>query len=407
MKSVVFKALLFLALIGISFAASRVFLLDSGYVLIAFQDYTIEGSLWSVLLALIVVLLAIKILFSCLRMVITGTDTLLPISVRARRRKAQRLSNKGLIQFANGYWKNAEKWLGRAGDAGSAPLLNYLLAARAASFNNDLEKAKEYLRKADSTTPGAALAIGITQAEIQLSHQHMEQALATLSSLHKQSPKHVYILKLLQQAHQELGDWQALAKLLPTLSKLKVLNNSQLEKLEHKVYDELFTQARNQGRKLPTGQRTEPANTVWSSLGKAQRKNKDLVLSYAHILYDLDAQEEAETFIREQLSIIYSPELIQLYGKLNVADSNLQLLTAEALLGERPSDPELLLALGRISTRAKLWGKAKEYLETSLKLNHTAATYNELGLLLAHLNEHEKSSGYFQQGLALAAEKSS
>ncbi len=403
MKRVIQRALMFLIVIGISFMASRVFFQDTGYVLVAFNGYTVEGSLWATLLVLVLLLVAAKLIFSVLRMVIYGTDFLLPMSARSRRRKAQRLSNRGLIEFANGYWANAESLLSRAGDAGFAPLLNYLLAARAASFNNDLEASKEYLRQADRAIPAASMAIGITQAEIQLSHQNLEQALATLTSLHKKSPKHPYILKLLQQTYQELGDWQALANLLPTLSKYKVLNSDQLESLEQTTYNELFMQARNKGHKLPRGHKTEPAEQIWQALGKAQRRNERLVLSYAQCLCDLDARQEAEDFISQQLNAMYSQPLIELYGKLEGPDPSHQLLTAEQLLDKRPNDPELLLALGRLSARAQLWGKAREYLEASLRLHHNAATFNELGLLMAQLNDHEKSSSYFQQGLAFAA----
>ncbi|CAM3477071.1 heme biosynthesis HemY N-terminal domain-containing protein [Parendozoicomonas haliclonae] len=405
MKRLLIRSLLFLAIIVGCFLAARYFFLDSGYVLIAYNGYTIESSLWAMLLALFIAFVGFKILFAVLRTVASGTGVLLPMTARARRRRAQRMSNRGLIQFANGHWKRAQRLLGQAGDAGSVPLLNYLLAARAASSDNDLDAYKEFLRKADKATPRAFLAIGITQAEIQLSHKQLEQALATLSSLRKKAPKHPYVLKLLKQAYEQLSDWQALADLLPTLRKQKVFNNSELEHLEQQVYNELFEQAWNKGRNLPDAQRTKPADDIWASLSKAQRRNEDLVLSYANCLHKLNAQEEAEAFIRRQLPSLYNQELIRIYGQLKASDSSRQLLAGEKLLAERPNDPELLLALGRISSRAQLWGKSREYLETSLKLRHSAATYNELGQLLAHLGEHEKSSGYFQQGLALAAER--
>ncbi len=406
MSKMVLKALFYLVLIAGIFVVMRYFFIDSGYVLISYNGYILESSLWSTLAAIVLALVVSKLLFSILRAIINGTGWLFPITAKSRHRKAQRVSNKGLIQFANGYWNNAEKLLGQAGDTGSSPLLNYLLAARAASFNNDLDASQEFLRKADQATPAASMAIGITQAEIQMSHNHLEQALATLSSLRKRSPKHPYILKLLQQTYQQLGDWQALASLLPVLHRQKVLNGTQLEQLEQTVYHELFLQALNKGCSLSPERRTEPADAIWNSLTNSQRKNEDLVLSYARCLYKLNAQDAAETFIRRQLGSMYSPLLIHIYGKLNGNDANRQLIAGEKLLTERPNDPELLLALGRISARAQLWGKARDYLETSLQLHNSAATYNELGQLLAHLGEHEKSSGYFQQGLALASEKS-
>ena len=330
----------------------------------------------------------------------------IPLSAKAKERRAQKLANKGLILFANGHWKQSQKFLAQAGDMGVSPLSSYLVAARAASANNDMEACKENLRKADEASPAAFMAIGITQAEAQMSQKQWEQALATLRSLRKKSPKHPYVHKLLKQTYVQLGDWKSLADLLPALRKLKVLNSDNLETLEQEIYHELFEQAWNKGRnQREKAARIAPANEVWNSLSKAQRRNHELAYSYARCLHRLQADDDAEGFIRRNLPAIYSAPLIRLYGRLGCEDHSRQLLMAEKLLAERPNDPDLLLALGRICSRDKLWGKSREYLEASLRLRHSLDTYNELGQLMAHLEEHELSSGYFQKGLSIAAAK--
>ena len=78
------------------------------------------------------------------------------------------------------------------------------------------------------------------QAEIQLSHQHLNRRWRP--QLPAQQRLNTYILKLLQQTYQELGDWQALTNLLPTLYKQKVLSNITAGA---KVYGELFMQAQS------------------------------------------------------------------------------------------------------------------------------------------------------------------
>ncbi|WP_281646409.1 heme biosynthesis HemY N-terminal domain-containing protein [Parendozoicomonas sp. Alg238-R29] len=404
MRKIILKSLLLLLLIAGCFLTVRYFFLDNGYVLVAYNGYTLESSLWATILALALILVAVKFTASLVKGISSSAGAIVPMTAKARRRRSQRLSNKGLIEFANGHWKAAQRHLSLAGKSGSFPLLNYLVAARAASANNDMEACKEFLRKADEAAPAAYMAIGITQAEAQISQKQYEQALATLKSLHKKSPKHPYLLKLLKQTYVHLGDWHALAKLLPTLHKHKVFSIKVLEELEQNIYRELFDQARNKGRNLPESEKTKPADEVWQSLTKAQRRNTDLVYRYARCLFQLNAQEQAEAFIRRQLPSLYSTLLIRVYGRIECTDSSRQLLAAEKLLAERPNDAELLLALGRICARRQLWGKAKEYLETSLKLHHSVETYNELGMLLAQLGEHELSSGYFQRGLAMAAE---
>ncbi len=406
MRKTGLAAILLLLVIAGSFYTARYIFQDAGYVLIAYNGYTLESTLWALLLALMVVIISIKALSGIIRLFIGGAGLVYPLSSKARRRRSQKLANKGLILFANGHWKQAQKVLSQAGDTGASPLTSYLVAARAACANNDMDACKENLRKADEVAPAAYMAIGITQAEAQLSQRQLEQALATLQSLRKKSPKHPYVLKLLKQTYEQLSDWQSLAKLLPSLRKLKVLNSEALESLEKNIYNELFEQAWSKGRsqrELTT--RITPANQVWQSLSKPQRRNHELAYSYARCLHRLGADHEAESFIRRHLPALYSAPLIHLFGRLTSEDHGRQLLAGEKLLAERPNDPDLLLALGRICSRDKLWGKAREYLEASLQLRHCLDTYNELGQLMAQLEEHELSSGYFQKGLAMATQK--
>ena len=89
-----------------------------------------------------------------------------------------------------------------------------------------------YLKAAHDANPDAGLAIGVTQAELQLAHRQTEQALATLTHLHTVSPKHDYVTMLLARAYHELHDWHALVELLPDVRRKKLLNSSRLREME-------------------------------------------------------------------------------------------------------------------------------------------------------------------------------
>jgi HemY protein len=77
-----------------------------------------------------------------------------------------------------------------------------------------------------------------------------------------------------------------------------------------------------------------------------------------------------------------------------------QLLAAEQWLKDRPNNAELLLALGRLSLRNELWGKAREYFETSLRLRRSREGLAELSRLSAHMGDEEMSIKLMMQGLA-------
>ena len=60
-----------------------------------------------------------------------------------------------------------------------------------------------------------------------------------------------------------------------------------------------------------------------------------------------------------------------------------------------------MLCLGRLSLRNDLWGQARDYFETSHRLQPNAETCAELARLLFSLGEREKSAQYYREGLLL------
>ena len=123
--------------------------------------------------------------------------------------------------------KRAENDLIRLVDFSESPLVHYLAAARAAQSQGKHDARDNYLKAAHESNPDAELAIGVTQAKLQLAHQQTEQALATLTHLHSIAPRHDYVTMLLAQAFFELEDWGALVEILPDLRRKKLLKDDQ------------------------------------------------------------------------------------------------------------------------------------------------------------------------------------
>ena len=396
---------LFLLLLFGCLLLANIMVNDSGYVLIAYENMTFESTLWGLCLLVLLLAGAVWLVTALIRMVFGVTSFIYPLGAEAKQRHARKLSIRGFAEFTHGHWKKAEKLLVQAAEAGETPLLTYLAAARAAHETGNHDASADYLRRADHKAPGADLAIGITQAQIQLSAGQLEQALATIKRLHKKEPRHAFVLKLLKQVYCRLNDWQALADLLPKLRRLKVVDDNEYRQLELQSSEALFEQACNNGRGMMSDdERAKPLHKVWNDLSSSQRKDPAILYRYANSLVQLGLEEKAAPLLRENMPKCYSSDLILLYGQIRSNDIKRQLLFTESLLTERTNDPDLLLSAGRLALRNELWGKAREYFEASLSYSKRAATYNELARLLAHLGEHETSNRYFQEGLLLAAD---
>ena len=135
---------------------------------------------------------------------------------------------------------------------------------------------------------------------------------------------------------------------------------------------------------------------TWKKAPQPYKEDAKVVKHYVDILLKLGDQEEAAKAIEYALGKTWHVELVQRYGAQEIGDSARQLLVAENWLQSRPSDADLLLSLGRISMRNQLWGKAREYYETSLKISPSAEAYGELGRLLKHLGETEAGESYLK-----------
>ena len=376
---------------------------DLGYIRISLGQYLIETNFW-VGLALLIALVALIVLtIGMIRRMRQGGGLVANWVSRGKERRARRRTTQGLLALAEGNWPRARKMLTSGAGNADTPLINYLAAAQAAFECGDHQAVDELLRKAYESTPGSDMAVGITQAQLQLAGNRQEQALATLVRLRKQSPHHPFVLKLLKNTYLRLEDWRELAKLLPELRKRSVLPENELGELERQVWHNLLERAaedcRRQQKENPNTS-LEPLTRLWDELPGFLRRDEKTIGDYACLLANLGDEEQTETLLRKVLHNHWSDDLVNLYGRIEGRKPDEQLLAAEQWLKDRPNNAELLLALGRLSLRNELWGKAREYFETSLRLRRSREGLAELSRLSAHMGDEEMSIKLMMQGLA-------
>ncbi len=366
---------------------------DSGYALLSWDVWTIEMSLP-------VLILGMLLLFTGLFLLIRFTAHLLELPVQLQdwrskkhSKRAQQSMIRGLLQLAEGQWKDSEHSLTKDAEQSDTPLLNYLAAARVAQYQGAHERRDAYIRLAYQHMPSADVAVSLTQAQLQLADKQLEQALATLQHLRGIAPRHPYVLKLLARLFEQLGDWQQLLDLLPELHKQKVLNSEELARLEVCAHSSLLDEAAS----------TDSLEDAWQALPKKLTQNQQLVLNYATHLHNRGEDKLAEPLLRKSLEKAWDEQMVLLYGQLDGEHSKQQLTSAESLLGQQPDNPILLLTLGRLSLKEKLWGKARAYLEASIAASGPAAAYQELGHLLETLDKPDEALVVYREGMGKTA----
>lgn len=394
---IVFLLIAAAACIGLAIAE------DAGYVLIAYKSFRYESSVWATLALIVVLWLMIWGIKLLVELVTASTGLVNPWSRRNRSRRVQIAIEQGQMDLAEGRWASAQKHLARAAEAERQPLLFYLGAARAANELGHYEESDKLLERALQRQPQAELAIALSHAQLQVDRADTDGALNTLQAMHERHPHNVQVLRQLQRLHQQRGDWTALIRLLPELRKDKVLPAKELAELESRAWGQnlnLAAQRETEGEAA-----LQSLQRAWQQLTSAQRQEPALVLAYAEQLRQLGAQGEAEEVLRGALKRNYDSHLVRLYGLLRGKDPVKQLQTAEGWLKAHPADPSLLLTLGRLCLQNSLWGKARDYLENSLKLQRNPEACAELARLLAQLGETDRSNQLFQEGLNLLDER--
>jgi HemY protein len=375
-----------------------------GYILIDYPHvFRYESGIWSTLAALIALGLVVFVLGLILRAVATSTGLVNPWSRRNRSRRVNSAIEQGQLDLAEGRWSSAEKHLRRAAEAERQPLLYYLGAARAANEQGRHEEADALLERALQRQPQAELAIALNHAQLQTDRGDTDGALQTLQVMHERHPRNVQVLRQLQRLHQQRGEWPAVIRLLPELRKDKALPIGELAELERRAWNENLALASVQPGSGEEG--LAALHRAWQQLSTPQRQEPSLVLAYAEQLRQLGAQVEAEEVLRQALKRQYDSHLARLYGLVRGSDANRQLQAAEGWLKQHPGDSSLLLTLGRLCLQDRLWGKARDYLEASLRLQRNPEACAELARLLARLGDTERSNQLFQEGLGLLDER--
>ncbi|NCF16903.1 MAG: heme biosynthesis protein HemY [Haliea sp.] len=391
----IFAIALFALLLGVGVVA--LIETDPGYVLVAYGNYTLESSLWVGLLLLFALILLVYLALRLVFRLVGGQRSLVSWLGTRKTHHAARLSTRGLINFLEGNWARSRRQVLKGATNNEAPLLNYLLAARASHHLGEPDKVSQYLGAAADAESAAVAAVELAEAEIKVHAGQYDQALAVLDNMGNAS-SYPRGLELRRAIYTGQGNWEGLARLLPELRKQKLLAADALRELESDTYRRLLLDAVKGEGEADTAE----LGAVWQKVPSDLKQDVDILCAYVELLLRGGDHAAAEKLLQRSLKQHWDARLVRLYGLVESANVPAQLTHAESWLAAHPDEPELLLCLGRLSARDKLWGKARDYFESSYRLQRSAEVCAELGRLLTGLGEPKVAAAYFREGLLLS-----
>jgi HemY protein len=392
------KGLFWLLVVFTAAAAFAVFgRLDRGFVQFAYADWRVEMSL---LLYAVLVLLAFVAAYLLLRMLLQTLA--LPANVgafraRRRRERAQAALAAALQAWLEGRYARVEKEAARAFEGDAAPGLAAIIAARAAHELGEPEKRELWMTRAQEA--GQRTAGALSRAVMALGERDYGTARDALRSLQGSGARQFATLRLLLRAERGLRNWDEVLRITTQLAKRDAIAHGVDEEYRVQAHVELLTQAATERgvfeerwRKIPSREQS-----IARVAGAATRH----ALALGMTTLARDAVEKA-------LAREWAPALAALYGELpgmeqpaRGEEARRRIERAEKWLLEHESDPQLLAALGRLCAHAELWGKAQNYLETSLSFEESRATHLELARLLDRLERGADAQQHYRRAAEL------
>jgi HemY protein len=389
----IFYLVVLLLLVAGAFWLGQLVLSNPGTASITWGVWSLEMKTATLVAAVLLACLAFYLLIALLRYVFGLRKNFSRYREARLGSKANRALSQGLILLTEGHWEKAEKVLLEHAPHSETPVLNYLAAARAAHMREAYSRRDELLKLAIESDSKANIAVGVSQADMQIISGQLEQAHATLTRLRELSPKHPYVLKLLAKVLYRQEYWDSLLELLPELIKQNLLKNDEMAKVQGATLQAMFQQyAKNK--------QTDKLQGLWKKLPSVIRENPEAILLYARALHTAGDELSCASLISNNLGKRWDDGLADLYGRIQHHSLGNAIQQAEKWQLSRPdNNPALLLLLARLYNQQKLWGMAKSYYESSLNQAPNTKAYLELAELLDTMKEPENAQRCYRLGL--------
>lgn len=371
---------LLLAVIAVALAV--VLRSHSGNVLLLVWPWRISMSLT---LAVLLIVAAFVVLYVGLRLL--AWLLAIPDRVRAwRGKRAQardhELLERGWIGLLEGRYSHAEKDLTKLLEQTKVQtrrVLAALSAARAAHGLGEFDRRDRLLANAQEqagTDPGLVEATATVSADMLLDQGRAERALAVLSPLADGGARHLHTMRLLLRAHTALGHDEQVFTLARGL-----LRRNALARTEG---DHLIDAAG--AARLRAGAASDAWRAIWKDLKAEERLLPEIALAGASAFEAAGEANEAAKVLEAAIAVKFNPALVAAYARCDAEQVSRRLAKAETWLQQRPTDPDLLTALGMLCLNGQLWGQAERYLLRSLSRRSDAQTHALLGSLYDRLD---------------------
>jgi len=149
---------------------------NNSYIQIVYGNYTLDISLWSLVLILSILFAVTLLLKIVIKAIIDPSQKLIKDFSEFKAKKNQSLVSRGFLYFIVGEWTNARKDLEKSAKDSPMPIVNYLAAAFSAYEAGDFEDADQLITKAQKNNTKKDTAVVLIKAKMYVRNKNYKKA---------------------------------------------------------------------------------------------------------------------------------------------------------------------------------------------------------------------------------------
>ncbi|MCB5363335.1 tetratricopeptide repeat protein [Pusillimonas sp. CC-YST705] len=369
----------------------------SGNVLIIAQPWRIELSLTLAVLLLIALFIVLHVLLQWISWLSSSPTRFRSWRGQRAQRKDRSSLEQGWIGVLEGRDQEAEQKLARLlarTRSSDTKVLAALALARSQHDNGrhaQRDETLEQARVAAAPQPKLQEAVAVVRAELLLDQQRADEALALLQPVYDANPKAFNALRLLLQAHWQLGNQAQVYECVRLLQRKGVLSAQEARPYIERAVTERLAQVDEAGFK-----------STWGDLKKEERLWPSIALGAAAFHERLAQPRDAAKILEAALNQELDPQLLSAYSQCPPDDVARRVAKAETWLKQSPNNADLLTALGNLCLKGQLWGAGERYLQRSMALRNDVRIHALLGTLYDRLGRSHEAMSHWRLA-ALAA----
>jgi HemY protein len=360
MKRFILLILLFFAAVAIS----PLLINEKGYILIAMGDLTIESTVVTATIMLILSFVAMLMLLKFFRGGVNFSFAAWNKIAFASRRRALRDFNKGIAAYVLGDYKQAEHLLAKSAEPSSLEHVAYLVAADAAQKQKLRPNTEHYLallEKNNAALKTSGLEAILIKIKLLLAQQDVAKAREIIDLHHKHIGHDARLLTLEIELSLTEQRFDYVIGQLPAARKQKAIAVEQIHNWESLAFYGAFS------AKI-TQHDNQALAAYWQQLPRKIKQNDTVIASYCRVLAEHNIVEPLTKLLLPIIKKGTDERLIKCVRQLPMIHVEPLLLAAQKNLQSDPHSALWLSAVAHFAVFEQQWPLAEKAFHTLMNL---------------------------------------